>query len=109
MGWLRSPPVAHRKPVNFTTRFRTAFPTRPFLLEPASHGAGMLHSVTSQPFWPSSPLMFVQQEKLPDRLTSSAANGQNTIHSSPYPSTAFSQHSHTALASYWLLVFSDLS
>src|SRR5438105_14890334 len=83
MEWLPSPPVAHRKPVNFTTRFRTAFPTRPFLLEPALHGAGILHSVTSQPFWPSSPLMFVQQEKLPDRLTSSAGQWENNIAGSP--------------------------
>src|SRR5437588_9815763 len=91
MGWLPSPPVAHRKPVNFTTRFRTAFPTRPFLLEPALHGAGMLHSVTSQPFWPSSPLMFVQQEKLPERLTSSADQWRNNIACSSSRSSAFTQ------------------
>src|SRR6266487_1120239 len=79
MEWLPSLPVARRKPVSSITKFPTAFPMLQFLSEPALHGAEILHSVISQPFWQSSRLMFGQQEKLPARRTTFVDQWQNNI------------------------------
>src|SRR6267378_6690718 len=93
MGWLPSLPVGRRKPVSFTTKFQTASLTPQFLSEPASHGAETLHSVTSQPFWLSSPLTFARQVKLPERPTSSADQWQNNIACWLSRSSVFTQQS----------------
>src|SRR6266511_1254752 len=93
MGWYPSRPVARRKRVSFTTKFLTASPTPPFLLESASHGAEILHWVTWQPFWPSLPLTFVRQEKSPERLTSSADQWRSNIACSSSLSSVFTKQS----------------
>src|SRR5262245_7890353 len=61
--------------------------------EPASHGAEMLRLVTSQPFWPSSPLTFARQEKLPEHLTSSADQWQSNIACSSLHLSVFTRQS----------------
>src|SRR6267378_6521452 len=93
MEWLPSLRVAPRKLASFTTKYQIASRTLQFSLAPDSRGAETLQSVTSQPFWQSSPLTFVQQEKLPERPTSSADQWQNNIACWLSRSSVFTQQS----------------
>src|SRR5262249_19308234 len=93
MGWSPSPAVERRKPVSFTMKYQTGSPMLRFSSEPGTLGAEILHSVTSQPSWPSLLLTFARQEKLPEPLTSFADRWRNNIACSSSRLSVFTRQS----------------